>query len=141
MIPKELTEKIAGAFYERKLSELENLELVIWICWLDRNSLRELRIISAEEDFKVICVHGIKVVIDGREFLNTIVAIELADKYYVSLDSATRDDWKMFIERIVEEERPRVIPGYVFRRRFGLPDSLSSFEANVLSIDLKEEKK
>ncbi|MCR8433424.1 MAG: hypothetical protein NDP13_03390 [Crenarchaeota archaeon] len=141
MIPKELLDELAGAFYERKLSRLENVELVLWICWLDRTSLRELRIISAEEDFKVICVHGVKVVIDGKEFLDAMTAIELTEKYYVSLNSATKDDWKMFIERIVEEEHPRVIPGYTFRKRFGLPESLSSFEINVLSIDLREEKK
>lgn len=142
MIPKEDIEKVAEMFGQRRISELRNLEFVLWLCWLDQRAVfRELRIINVEEDFKVLCVHGVRVVVDGREFLNSMAAIELAEKYYVSVDSATKDDWKMFIERIVEEEHPRVLPGYAFRSKLGLPDSASAFEVYVLSVDLKESQK
>jgi len=91
--------------------------------------------VEVEEDFKVLCVYGIRIVINGKEFINMIAGIEIADKYFVSVDSATPDDWKTFLERIVEEERPRIIPAYSFRKRIGLPDSTSLYEVYILSID------
>ena len=142
MIGKEQIDKIVEMFVQRRIAELKNLEFALWVCWLDQRAVfRELRIIDVEEDFKVLCVYGVRVIIDGREFLNSMAGMELSEKYYVSVESATREDWKMFIERIVEEEHPRVIPGYAFRRKFGLPDSSSLYEVYVLSVDVREEKK
>ena len=142
MIGKEQIDKIVEMFVQRRIAELKNLEFALWVCWLDQRAVfRELRIIDVEEDFKVLCVYGVRVIIDGREFLNSMAGMELSEKYYVSVESATREDWKMFIERIVEEEHPRVIPGYTFRKKFGLPDSSSLYEVYVLSVDIREEKK
>jgi len=102
---------------------------------------REFRIVEVTEDFKVLCVHGVRIIINGREFIQSVACIEIADKYFVSVDSALKDDWKTFLERIVDEERPRIIPCYSFRKRMGLPDSTSLFEVYVLSIDRREETK
>ncbi len=142
VISKDEIGNIVELFVRRSIVELEKYEVVLWLSWLDqRTGFREFRIVEVEEDFKVLCIYGIRVVINTKEFINSVAAIEIADKYFVSVDSATRDDWKTFIERIVEEERPRVLPNYSFRKRFGLPDSASLFEVYVLSIDKKEEEK
>jgi len=142
VISKEHIEEVADMLNQRKISDLQNLEFVLWLCWLDQRAVfRELRIISVEEDFKVLCVYGIRVVINGKEFLNSIAAMELTEKYYVSVESATKEDWRMFVERIVEEEHPRVLPGYTFRKKLGLPESSSLFEVYVLSVDIREGEK
>ncbi|MEX0568745.1 MAG: hypothetical protein Q6363_006250 [Candidatus Njordarchaeota archaeon] len=136
MLKKEDIENVVKLFNERNISRLENYEFVLWLSWLDqRTAFREFRIVEVEEDFKVLCVYGIRIVINGKEFINMIAGIEIADKYFVSVDSATPDDWKTFLERIVEEERPRIIPAYSFRKRIGLPDSTSLYEVYILSID------
>ncbi len=136
LLKKEDIENVVKLFNERNISRLENYEFVLWLSWLDqRTAFREFRIVEVEEDFKVLCVYGIRIVINGKEFINMIAGIEIADKYFVSVDSATPDDWKTFLERIVEEERPRIIPAYSFRKRIGLPDSTSLYEVYILSID------
>ena len=140
MIDKSEISEVVELFEKRNLTKLEKYEIVLWLSWLDqRTGFREFRIVEVEEDFRVLCVYGIRVVVNAKEFMNSVVAIEIADKYFVSIDSATKDDWKTFIERIVEEERPRVLPGYSFRKRFGLPDSTSLYEVYVLSIDKRGE--
>jgi len=141
MIDKSKVEELVKLLDARRISDLSEYEFVLWLSWLDqRTGFREYRIVDVEEDFKVLCVHGLKVVINGQEFLNSVAAIEIADKYFVSMDSTMADDWKTFIDRIVEEERPRIIPGYSFRRKFGLPESSAQYEVYVLSVDKKEEK-
>ena len=141
MIEKEEIEKLAKLFLEGKLSELSKYEAILWISWLDqRGSFREFRIVEVEEDFKVLCTYGIKICLTCNELKNIAVGIEIADKYFISAESATLEDWKTFIERIVEEERPRIIPDYSFRKRWGLPDTAASFEIYVLSIDKRSEE-
>jgi len=142
LIDKSEIEHVVELLNKRNISELAKYELVLWISWLDqRAGFREYRIREVEEDFKVLCIYGIKIVLNGQEFLNSVVAIEIADKYFVSVDSALVDDWKTFVDRIVEEERPRILPGFSFRRRFGLPDSSAMYEVYVLSIDKRGEEK
>lgn len=136
---KEEVEVVVKLLSGRNITQLENYEFVLWLSWLDqRTAFREFRIVEVDEDFRVLCVYGIRIVINGKEFINIAAGIEVADKYFVSVDSASADDWKTFIERIVEEEKPRIIPGYSFRKRFGLPDSTSLYEVYVLSIDKRE---
>ena len=136
MISKEEAKDLAKLLSTKSISQLSQYEFVLWVSWLDqRTGFREFRIVEVEEDFKVLCAYGARIILDGREFMGSIAAIEVADKYFVSSDSATLDDWRVFAERVVDEEKPRVIPGYSFRKKFALPDSASLFEVYVLSID------
>lgn len=138
-IESKIIDELIESLHTRNITKLGKFEFMLWISWLDqRSGFREFRIVTVDENFKVLCTYGTRVIVDGKEFINSIAAIELTEKLFISADSATKDDWRAFIDRIVDNEKPRVIPNYSFRKRLAMPESASLFEVYVLSIDVRE---
>jgi len=127
-------EAIAKLFEMRNLEELKKYRFTLWIGFLGpKTSYREFRLHQVD-DFEIFALFGFKLFIRGDELINSLAAFEISRNVFVTVDSSTIDDWKAWLEMVISDRRPRIIPRKSFRNELGLPNNLADLEIFVLSI-------
>lgn len=135
---------LVNALKNKDLEVLKTYRFVLWISFLGpKTSYREFRLYQVEEDFEVFALYGFKLLLNGDELINSISAFEVTRNIFVTVNSSIDDEWKSWLEMIINGKKPRVIFNETYRRRLGLPTNTTESEILILSIikydEIKEE--
>jgi len=130
---------MAKIFASKKVEEVDKITFILWVGLLGpKNSYRELALQHVDEDVEMFSIYAFRLRISGSIFLKCISAIEVDERVFIDKDCANEEDWKEFLERVLDKELPRVLLNKEFRDEYGLPNTVAEYEARVIDIITKK---
>lgn len=128
------TLEIAKALHASDLEKMRNYRFILWISILGpKTSYREFRLHHVD-DFEIWSLFGFKLFLRGDELLEGLSAFEMSRNVFVSAKTANAEEWKSWVDSIIQNKKPRVILKETLRNSLALPNNMADVDILVLSI-------